>query len=69
MSDFIEFVADHANDQAVGNEFIQKLNSGTEKVALQEWFRKKGYDITLQECQELISKKDNIVPLENNLKY
>jgi len=53
MSDFIEFVADNANNQSVGTEFIQQLANGVNKEELQKWFRNKGYDISLQECQEL----------------
>lgn len=68
MSDFIEFVADNANDQSVGTEFMQQLAKGVSKDELQKWFRNKGYDVSLQECQELLIKKANILALENNVK-
>jgi hypothetical protein len=68
MSDFVEFVGDNANNQSVGNEFMQQLTKGVSKEELQKWFHTKGYDISLQECQELIIKKDNILALEANVK-
>lgn len=72
MSDFIDFVADKANDQAIGKELLDLLAKGTTKEALQSWFKDLGYDISLQDCQELIDKKDNFASFNttvNNVKY
>lgn len=68
MSDFVEFVADNAYNQSVGNEFVQQLTNGVNRKELQTWFKDKGYDVSLQECQELINKKDNMIILGNTVK-
>lgn len=73
MSDFIDFIADYANDQNTGKQLLNMLTGGTTKEALQKWFRDLGYDVTLQECQELIDKKGNFTGISgsvnNNVKY
>ncbi len=74
MSDFIDFIADKANDQVVGKELIDLLIDGTDKNTLQQWFKNKGYDVSLQDCQALIEKKDNFKDfsdnvINNNVKY
>ena len=76
MSDFIDFITDKANDPATGKKLLVLLaDKKMTKEKLQAWFKKEGYDITLQECQELIDKKGNfkgiggIISNNNNVKY
>jgi hypothetical protein len=61
MSDFFKFVEDNGSNFAIGQEFIKNLNdTNINKKILQGWFSGKGYDVSLQECQELINKKEFI---------
>ncbi|MBP7737523.1 MAG: hypothetical protein KA369_16195 [Spirochaetes bacterium] len=74
MSDFIDFITDNANNQTTGKKLLALLaDKKTTKAKLQAWFKKEGYDITLQECQELIDKQANFKGLSsiinNNVKY
>lgn len=68
MSDFLKFIADNANNADIGNSFIKELSSGTSRMELQAWFKERGYDLTLQECQELIDKKKNIIKTGDTVK-
>ena len=68
MSDFLKFVADNANNVEVAKSFIDELKSKTGKMELQAWYKERGYDLTLQECQELIRKKKNIINAGNAVK-
>ncbi len=66
MSDFIKFVAVNADNAKTGEEFSNIMNSSNlTNSVLQGWFKERGFDITLQECQELIDNKTDII---NHLK-
>lgn len=73
MSDFIEFVTLNVNNSKIGQEFSDIINSNdTNTLSLQLWFKEKGYDITLEECQKLMDKKEDIsehLKRDLNVKY
>ncbi|HNW28385.1 MAG TPA: hypothetical protein PKN50_07915 [Spirochaetota bacterium] len=61
MSDFIEFVTLNVNNSNIGQEFSDIINNKeTNSISLRLWFKQKGYDITLEECEKLINKRADI---------
>jgi hypothetical protein len=57
MSDFFKFVEDLKD---TSNFSSQLSKDGITKKDLQVWFNNQGYDVSLQECQEILNKKEYI---------
>ncbi len=69
MSDFFKFVEDNGGKPEVGSELVKTLeNNGITNQALQDWFQTKGYNVTLQECHQIIEKKSYIINGINSVK-
>lgn len=69
MSDFFKFVEDNGGKPDVGSDLVRILeNKKTTNKILQQWFLKKGYDVTLQECQQIIEKKNYVINGINSVK-
>lgn len=62
MSNFIKFVTDNATNQQIGSALKTELaNEKASNATIQNWFKVQGYDLTLQECQELLDKKSSLI--------
>jgi hypothetical protein len=69
MSEFINFVALNANNEEMGKKFLSIMSEKQiNKIKLRKWFINEGYNISLDECQELLINRDNIINHINQVK-
>jgi hypothetical protein len=64
MANFVNFVADAANNPDMGKEFVTTIKDMTAET-LSAWFKDKEYDVPIDECQKLIDSKDNISDMKS----
>lgn len=63
MPNFIDFIADAANDFELAREFIKILNEASAEE-LQKWLGERGYDLSIEDCKKLVDNKENIVNIK-----
>ncbi|TGK06587.1 hypothetical protein EHO59_00130 [Leptospira semungkisensis] len=59
MATFVNFIADAAADPALAKEAVQEINNGNSQ-SLQSFFSKKGYNLSIEECETLIKNAHHI---------
>ena len=64
MADFIDFIAEAANDFDLTKRFIKTLNESSPDD-LQNWLKGEGYDVSVEDCKKLVDNKDNIVNVKD----
>lgn len=63
MANFIDFIADAANDFELAREFIEFLDKASAEE-LQNWLNEKDYDLSIDDCKKLVDNKENIVNIK-----
>jgi len=69
MANFIDYMIESSKveENELGYELQEKIKSAADARDLQDFFKNKGYDVPLSDCEKLIQNKDKLSDIKGTV--